>query len=572
MYRVVRRSALIALCAGVLLLACSGATRVEAFWFRIPAIHIPHFSVPHVTVPHVAVPAVRVPHLAVPAARLPSMPHVAAPTVRVPHLAAGAHAAPHLPYRTAGAGASNPAPGLNRGISLARKVSPGGTGQPATRQVSAGSTSRSSGGGQQSGGWTGCHGHGGVWGGGDCGRPDIPPAPPRWTYVTVPPIDTASNAPVAPAPPADQVPSAPGPFASIPLAPSTARVNPGASVASAPPRSPPPPPDPSSMPQQSSATGCKGAPPGTPTFGYRVNPDSPALECGTQGQDVPAPGPFASLSLAPPPREPSGPTDAVVHHDPPSPQKVRQKQSQKILCNDRQGEVSVYITDFGFDRLNRDNIVMRFDGAGARDFHWVQFVWREKLVTKRVRFGDATASMTLPADDFYTRDLGGGEKRRFTRDSKNPNYYVDARRPGLREKAPDHGPLVDPNIRAEPMYYEDPKLRNRNSVEMIDLPTGMFCPQASQKDTIKVVSRAHFDTFLVSNGKTCARISWNVEHEWKKEFGEACDPHDPSFTKSLFMLDNPRYEILGIDISGAPPKKEQMDILKFTFPGQAAIK
>ncbi len=217
---------------------------------------------------------------------------------------------------------------------------------------------------------------------------------------------------------------------------------------------------------------------------------------------------------------------------------------------------------------------LSFEGERAMDFRWVQFVWREKLVTKRVRFGDKSGTMTLPADDFYSPGNLGGEQRQFTWDRAHPIYAVDVLRPGLkRGPRPDTGPIATPT-RASPTSpsYFGTNVRDSRMLRILDKPGAQFCPHALQKDTIRVESKAHFDTFLVLNGRICAKVSWQVVHEWNEGDRPACDPNHPS-RKAEGFVDPPQvYSASDPDISGASPNDAQMRVLKYTHPGQEVLR
>jgi hypothetical protein len=233
--------------------------------------------------------------------------------------------------------------------------------------------------------------------------------------------------------------------------------------------------------------------------------------------------------------------------------------ARTIDCGGKRGVVGVDVIDLP-DRPN--SIALHYDGAGAEDFHWVQFVWREQVATMPT--GPGVVPTHRRIGGFYRPGGLGGEQRQFTTDPAQVHYYVDMLRPGLTAGNPAPGqPLVNPGVNPQVApNYETLGLncRDQHRAAMIDAPGAAIDRQRLLADAgaaVALRSAAHFDSFLVSGGKVCAKLSWQVSHDWAAG--------RPNFAA-------PRYELSDPDISGALPNQQQLKVLNYTHPGQETLR
>ena len=570
-----------------LFLGLAGTSEVKAFSIRIPS-----FSVPRISVPRIAPPRISVPHVA---------PHISGPRFapRVNALGRGtSRVTSRAAVRSVRHGSSmarqvQHTPGVKRGISLAHRGSNAHHG-PTTnepRQALApakaktqmasrfGSRSRSAAPGHSAlctsslaGGWVGCGGN--VWGHvGSCGHPGTTTtcAPGTWLVLQLP------LSPPAPDDDYDWSDDVASPEAPMQVGSDD---------------SPPPPPGAAagtsndSLAATAAAGGgeqvkastngdCVGPPSGTAFFGIPGNPDQPPLDCGTADQASPSYTNLAALAsnnqqdvVIPPAwyravdvnqlRMCTALTSGLaLIRGSPALAHTRSR-ARTVNCGDRQGVVGADVLDLPGQR---NSIVLHYEGEGAEDLHWVQFVWREQVVTT------PNSSTPRPVGGFYRPGGLGGEQRQFTTDPTDPaqvHYYVDMLRPGLREGSPDPkrpfaDPLVNPN--AAPNYEAlGLNCRDEHRAAMIDAPGPIADWKHLRADAPTAISlrlTAHFDSFLVSGGKVCAKVSWRVNYNWVAGM--------PRFSP-------PRYELSEPDASGAPPNEWELKVLNYTHPGEEVLK
>jgi hypothetical protein len=128
-----------------------------------------------------------------------------------------------------------------------------------------------------------------------------------------------------------------------------------------------------------------------------------------------------------------------------------------------------------------------YKGGLAAESHWLQFIWREVVVT------DARGKDSRLADSITTT----GGTYNLTTDPDAPNYNTDS-------------------ASATSPFYEAGGLHGRtaDSITMYDMPAPAtaFVTREFAGGAKRVVSRAHFNTFLVRDYKVLQHVK--VEVEW----------------------------------------------------------
>ena len=127
-----------------------------------------------------------------------------------------------------------------------------------------------------------------------------------------------------------------------------------------------------------------------------------------------------------------------------------------------------------------------YKGGLANESHWLQFIWREVCVT------DAKGKNSRLADSITTT----GGTCNLTTDPDAPNYNTDSASP------------TSPFYEAGGMHG-----RTDDSITMFDMPAPAtaFVTREFAGGAKKVVSRAHFNTFLVRDYKVLQQVKVDVE-------------------------------------------------------------
>lgn len=170
------------------------------------------------------------------------------------------------------------------------------------------------------------------------------------------------------------------------------------------------------------------------------------------------------------------------------------------------GRVSVH-TGVGFTSRSghtaTSGFSMGYKGGLAADSNWLQFIWREILVTDR-------AKKERPISDTFQPDAGGAPYN-YTTDPSRPVYHVDSadtNNPFYATK------LIANRAPGETTIYDDPG------------PVQTRVTREFRQGATKVSVRTHFDTFLIRDYKTLYRVSLNLVWTFT-------DPTNPTtFTKT----------------------------------------
>lgn len=129
---------------------------------------------------------------------------------------------------------------------------------------------------------------------------------------------------------------------------------------------------------------------------------------------------------------------------------------------------------------------LEYEGALANETHWLQFIWREIIVTK------ADGTETRLNDSITTT----GGTYNLTADPAKPSYNTDS-------------------ANASTPFYEGSFYANRtaDSTTIFDRPSSAdsFVQREFGKGAKKVVSRAHFDSYMVRDYLPVHQYSISVE-------------------------------------------------------------
>jgi hypothetical protein len=164
---------------------------------------------------------------------------------------------------------------------------------------------------------------------------------------------------------------------------------------------------------------------------------------------------------------------------------------------------------------NPDNFTISYKGTDAPNEHLLQFIHREII-------GVHSDGSSHPVDDaLSTTGTRGGSYRLTLGGTKSSNGT-----PGIDNYNTDTTSSTDP-------FYEAGGASNRtaDSTTMIDLPNAMKpkVDAAFAAGATSVVSRAHFDTYLVHTDAVTYHIQVSVE--WKFASSAVADPR-PTMTTS----------------------------------------
>ncbi|HET6992323.1 MAG TPA: hypothetical protein VFJ43_13405 [Bacteroidia bacterium] len=135
--------------------------------------------------------------------------------------------------------------------------------------------------------------------------------------------------------------------------------------------------------------------------------------------------------------------------------------------------------------------IMNYEGGLAKDTHWLQFIWREIVYyTKDIDDKEVENKRNDPIQ------TSGGHYD-FTDNPKTPSYNVDS-----------------PQV--ETPFYEGAFADNRTSesTTIFDFPSSMrdYIDNCfTNKGATRVVSRAHFNTFLIRDFSTVFQVSQTIE-------------------------------------------------------------
>src|SRR5215471_2553553 len=209
------------------------------------------------------------------------------------------------------------------------------------------------------------------------------------------------------------------------------------------------------------------------------------------------------------------------------------KHSVDIDWNGHKGRIDVHegVTYAEEGTQYVKGISLGYSGKKSGKCHWIQFVWREILVTKRGEPAKAKSG---------TVDTTGGSLE-LTTDSASPNYIVDS------------------DSKSDPSFESGVSMiRDRKSITLFDSPaSAILLTKDEQADpkTEKIEAKTHLETFLACKGKICAKVAWTSTYAWTKEEGEK---------GPLFTIDAP-------DRSGTLNQAEK-DKLKEKYPHQRKLK
>lgn len=191
-----------------------------------------------------------------------------------------------------------------------------------------------------------------------------------------------------------------------------------------------------------------------------------------------------------------------------------------------------------------------YSGSACVDCRWLQMAWREVVVwkgeTKESLEGTFTSEMVNPQtkkDTGHTYDL--------TTDPKSPKWTVDG----------PHDGGSDPTVSFERFC---PVVVECTSTTTFDMPGSGLRKAIRVKDASKVKGATklesifHAETFLICNGKVCAKISWSATYSYDLPKAKADTP--PSYGKPE------------IDTSGKGPNEKQIEAINREFPGQTVVK
>jgi hypothetical protein len=134
-----------------------------------------------------------------------------------------------------------------------------------------------------------------------------------------------------------------------------------------------------------------------------------------------------------------------------------------------------------------------YEGKDAGKTRWLQFIWREMEVHPKT-------GTTFCLDD--TIEAAGGAQYKLTKNRKQPNWNTDAAK------------------NAASPFYEDSGVNNRtaDATTMFDHPGSGVALVVTQFDApveaTKVISRAHFATYLVRDMEILEKIEIDVEWEF----------------------------------------------------------
>jgi hypothetical protein len=181
------------------------------------------------------------------------------------------------------------------------------------------------------------------------------------------------------------------------------------------------------------------------------------------------------------------PADATVH---PDEMQVKSPQTEQHKAKVPGGEVSIRTggetknTSTGLESTERFS--MGYKGTDAAKTRWLQFIWREIEV-------DDPVKGAFRVDESITT-TGGTYK--LTTDTSKPSYNTDS------------------NTRTSPFYEEGfTDNRTADSTTIFDLPGAAQNIVDRQFDAgaTKVVSRAHFTTYLVRDMDVLYKVELDVE-------------------------------------------------------------
>jgi hypothetical protein len=201
--------------------------------------------------------------------------------------------------------------------------------------------------------------------------------------------------------------------------------------------------------------------------------------------------------------------------------------SKEIDCNGHKGiidvstDVTLTPTEGEAESEHHISISYADDNNKCDDCFWVQFIWREIVIIKKGKKNRKSATIHTTGGTYPLTD---------DRDPEHPNYNSDSAMknwPGYEWNGPANVDEQRDTMFDRPSSGIDPKQKDNIVAE-------------DQKDNgaENIVSKAHFDTFLVCGGKVCARVTWSVLYEWTS------DEKD--------KLKGPTYGDVNIDPKGVP--------------------
>jgi hypothetical protein len=201
----------------------------------------------------------------------------------------------------------------------------------------------------------------------------------------------------------------------------------------------------------------------------------------------------------------------------------------KVGSGTVEARTGVKYEDAGGGKKYNDGFSFSYEGADAGKMRWLQFIWRE-IIVEHPKKG------TFPLADKIT--TSGGEYQ-LTADPSKPSFNTDAGK--------------------DTPFYDDAGHSNRtaDAVSMFDMPSAAMTFVQTQfkgaEKATKVISRAHFTTYLVKDMEVLQRIATDVEWTFTSEAepprvvkiasGAAANALDPEQRKVL-VKQHPKFAYL----------------------------
>jgi hypothetical protein len=172
-----------------------------------------------------------------------------------------------------------------------------------------------------------------------------------------------------------------------------------------------------------------------------------------------------------------------------------------IDCNGHKGDVDVatgvQITNNNTDERKDNYISITYFGdEKCDDCIWVQFFWTQIKVWRKDQ-----KEPTLPKVTTVPTSGAGAHELTPIGKENTPNWGADS--------SSKDGPA-----------YNGAAIQNENQDTMFDRPGSPFGVAKILDDELqdpkvtKMESTAHFETFLICDGKVCAKVSWTATYTW----------------------------------------------------------
>lgn len=186
-------------------------------------------------------------------------------------------------------------------------------------------------------------------------------------------------------------------------------------------------------------------------------------------------------------------------------------------------------------RKDDDGVYIRYTGADAANFKWIQFV----RIIYRVNYSKAPFFKLLPV----TIKTSTG-KAPSTTDMRHPDWHIDSSNPA--------DPTTDSHV--QPV----------NSGGFVDQPSDPISPGEAQAfsqmkakmgfTTAEV--QYYFEAYLIYKGRICYKVAWKKEQKW-----------DPTKTPPLSP---PKTSLVSAGLANSADPA-QRNALALDYPGQTAV-